>query len=92
MPAPLPDDGLDELGRLIRGAREARGWNQAELARRIGTSQPQISDLESGRVGLRALLTLRLSEVFGIPVPELVEAAARRGRSSESAVIVPPST
>jgi transcriptional regulator with XRE-family HTH domain len=33
----------------LRTAREARGWDQAELARRLGTSQAAVSFLERGK-------------------------------------------
>lgn len=33
----------------LRTAREARGWDQAELARRLGTSQSAVSFLERGK-------------------------------------------
>lgn len=39
-----------ELGKRIRGLREARGISQAELGRRIGSTQPAIARLEAGRV------------------------------------------
>jgi HTH-type transcriptional regulator / antitoxin HipB len=39
-----------ELGEQIRGLREARGISQAELGRRIGSTQPAIARLEAGRV------------------------------------------
>lgn len=39
-----------ELGERIRGLREARGVSQAELGRRIGSTQPAIARLEAGRV------------------------------------------
>ena len=39
-----------ELGERIRGLREARGISQAELGRRIGSTQPAIARLEAGRV------------------------------------------
>lgn len=39
-----------ELGERIRGLREAQGISQAELGRRIGSTQPAIARLEAGRV------------------------------------------
>lgn len=38
-----------ELGRRLRQARKEMGLSGAELARRIGKSQPYISDLERGQ-------------------------------------------
>lgn len=34
------------VGRMIRDARKARGWTQAELAQRLNTSPSTISNLE----------------------------------------------
>jgi Zn-dependent peptidase ImmA (M78 family)/transcriptional regulator with XRE-family HTH domain len=36
------------IGERVRHARTYQGWSQTELARRAGTSQPKISQLESG--------------------------------------------
>lgn len=36
---------------LLRIARQARGWSQAELARRSGVSQANLSKLENGLIG-----------------------------------------
>lgn len=38
-----------EDGRALRLTREARGWSQTELAKRIGCSLSTISQLELGR-------------------------------------------
>ena len=35
------------IARLVKTARQQRGWSQAELARRIGTTQSVIARLES---------------------------------------------
>lgn len=43
-------DEWQPLGELIRLAREAKGMNQTELGRRVGTSRPTISLLESAQI------------------------------------------
>lgn len=35
-------------GQRVKLARDVRGWTQAELARRVGVSQPAIAQIESG--------------------------------------------
>ena len=37
------------VGRLISTLRERRGWTQAELARRVGLTQPTLSRIERGQ-------------------------------------------
>lgn len=39
---------MSALGERIKSEREARGWSQAVLAQRAGTSQTTITDLERG--------------------------------------------
>lgn len=48
------------IGHKIRAAREARGWSQADLARKVGVSQVAINKIENGdtaelRLGCRVL-------------------------------------
>lgn len=63
-------------GDKIRTAREARGWSQAELGEKVGTSQQTIDKLERGIVShsryLRQILSiLQLSEgeAANAPIP-----------------------
>lgn len=37
-----------EPGDLIKSAREAKGWSQADLGRRVGISQPAVKKIEAG--------------------------------------------
>ena len=37
------------VGRLISALRERRGWAQAELARKVGLTQPTLSRIERGQ-------------------------------------------
>lgn len=63
------------LGEMIRLAREAKKMNQTELARRVGTSRPTISLLETGQIkfpkipmltAIAAALDIPLSRMFGL--------------------------
>lgn len=78
-----------QLARQIRRLREARGLSQAQLAELLGTRQPSIARIESGRVlpridmlfRLATVLGLRLSIDFRVPDPPSRRAApARRSR------------
>lgn len=40
---------MSKIGERIRKERESRGWDQAELAQRLGIGQPAVSSIESGR-------------------------------------------
>ncbi|MDD3828468.1 MAG: helix-turn-helix transcriptional regulator [Anaerolineae bacterium] len=42
----------EEIGRLIRLARQEKGWNQQQLADAYGCSQQNISDIERGNISL----------------------------------------
>jgi len=56
-------------GEIVRIARTATGWNQAELARRCGYSRSQISRWETGSSPLRDVEILRaLAGVLFLPV------------------------
>jgi transcriptional regulator with XRE-family HTH domain len=42
---------LIRRGRLIREAREARGWSISKLARVVGVDRGQVSKIEAGKGG-----------------------------------------
>lgn len=58
-------------GAHVRQARRARGWTQANLAGRLGVSQPYVSLLESNRRSVPRRLASRLVPVLGLPATEL---------------------
>ncbi len=64
-------DGL-LLARRIRGLREKRNVSQAELAEMVGTKQPNVARLESGRVVPRIDLLFRVARALGTPLGKLV--------------------
>jgi transcriptional regulator with XRE-family HTH domain len=61
------------LRERIRELRQARGWNQTELAARAGLRQGTIANLETGARDNPTRETLdKLAAAFGIGVPELL--------------------
>lgn len=75
-----------EPGAVIRIARTAAGWSQADLGARCGYSASQISRWETGRQPLRDVTLLRrLAEVFHLPPQEFGLADADTAVSSGSA-------
>ena len=55
-----------QLGDQVRHFREARGMSQAELARRLGTSQSAIARLEAGGVDPKLETLERVSRALGV--------------------------
>ncbi len=54
------------IARLVLSARAGRAWSQAELARRAGTTQARVSDVENA-IGNPRLETLeRVAEALGL--------------------------
>lgn len=70
---PMPGEPLAAtLGRRIRSLRAEKGWTQADLAERIGTSHQTVARSEAGlrTVGIEELLML--AGTFGITMAEFV--------------------
>jgi ribosome-binding protein aMBF1 (putative translation factor) len=55
-----------QLARRVRAAREARGFSQEKLAKIVGTKQPSIARLESGRVTPKLDLLERIASAVGM--------------------------
>lgn len=70
-----------EPGERIRQAREARGWSQADLGKRVGISQPAIQKIEDGRTQNSKFLP-QIAGVLSIPIAELDETYGRLPESS----------
>ncbi len=84
------------LGDLIRAARLAAGWSQADLAERVGRSQEWMTKVETGRIPTPRDESLRrLAAVLGLNLPDLFVAmnrarTAREGeRIADAAFVVP---
>lgn len=55
----------------LREVREAKGWSQGELARRLGVSRQTINAVETDKYDPSLPLALRMAKLFGVAVPEL---------------------
>ena len=55
----------------LKEVREARGWSQGELARRLGVSRQTINAVETDKYDPSLPLALRMAKLFGLAVPEL---------------------
>ncbi|MFN7157599.1 MAG: helix-turn-helix transcriptional regulator, partial [Erythrobacter cryptus] len=55
----------------VKQHREARGWSQGELARRLGVSRQTVNAVETDKYDPSLPLALRMARLFGVSVPEL---------------------
>lgn len=55
----------------VREYREAAGWSQGELARRLGVSRQTINAVETDKYDPSLPLALRMAHLFAIEVREL---------------------
>jgi len=65
-----------EPGILIQNERVKRGWSQADLAKRLGISQPAVKKIESGETKKSKHLP-KIGQVLGIPLDQLDVALSR---------------
>lgn len=55
----------------LREQREARGWSQGELARRLGVSRQTINAVETDKYDPSLPLALRMAKLFAVAVTEI---------------------
>lgn len=59
------------MANRIREAREAKGWNQRELAEATHTCQAIISELERGVRKPWLRVAKKLAKALGVPIEEI---------------------
>ncbi len=57
-----------EVGAAIRARRRKLGWDQAELADRIGVSRLWVNQIEAGKPGAKLGLVLQAINALGLTV------------------------
>ena len=55
----------------VKEHREAKGWSQGELARRLGVSRQTVNAVETDKYDPSLPLALRMATLFGQPVEDL---------------------
>lgn len=55
----------------LKEMREAKGWSQGELARRLGVSRQTINAVETDKYDPSLPLALRMAKLFAVAVPVL---------------------
>ncbi|HCG9610827.1 TPA: helix-turn-helix transcriptional regulator [Vibrio parahaemolyticus] len=63
----------------LKVLRLQKGWSQADLAKMINTSQPQIAKIESGKVDVQMSTVIKLSKAFEMKVGDMSEILAASG-------------
>lgn len=68
------------MGKRVRELRTGRGWSQTELAQRLGkygveTTQTTVAKLENGGRPIRLNEVAVLSELFGVPLVDMLRLA-----------------
>jgi putative transcriptional regulator len=59
------------LENRLKRMREAKGWSQGELARRLSVSRQTINAVETDKYDPSLPLGLRMAKLFGVAVPQL---------------------
>lgn len=67
--------GAVELGKLIRDARLRRGWQQQELADRIGVDRGYISTIENGKRNWPQQYVPAIADALGLDQTDMAIAA-----------------
>jgi transcriptional regulator with XRE-family HTH domain len=65
-------EGLETIAQTLVRLRKERGLTQAQMAKRLGVSQPVVSDYERGGLRLHGELILRVAEILDVSANELL--------------------
>ena len=70
----------EEIGRVIGRLRLEKGWTQAELAEKVGSSQSAIHRIEKGQQNISLEMVKKLSEALGGQILSVNETASQSYR------------
>ena len=69
---------------FLRGERKKRGLSQAELAKRIGSSQSRIAKMEAGEASVSLDLMFRVAFSLGLTPSAMAKAMIKTERSNRA--------
>lgn len=72
-----------EIGARVLALRQGRGWNQLDLASRVGIWPGKISRIETGSSGVSAATLAKLAEVLGVSPATLLGKEELAGLDSD---------
>jgi transcriptional regulator with XRE-family HTH domain len=64
---------IDRLARNVKRARLARGWTQAEFARRVGISRIYVAQLEGAAKECSLIMLARLAKALRVKPGTLLD-------------------
>ncbi|WP_156725498.1 helix-turn-helix domain-containing protein [Streptomyces apocyni] len=67
----MSDDYLSRIGKLIRDARQHRGWTQSQLAEALATSQSAVNRIERGNQNISLEMIARIGEALDSEIVSL---------------------
>lgn len=67
----MADDYLVRIGKLIRDARQHRGWTQSQLAEALSTSQSAVNRIERGNQNISLEMIARIGEALDSEIVSL---------------------
>lgn len=67
----MSDDYLVRIGKLIRDARQHRGWTQSQLAEALATSQSAVNRIERGNQNISLEMIARIGEALDSEIVSL---------------------
>lgn len=88
----MEDEVNYAIGRALAAMREARGFSQPYVARALGRTQPNVSQLENGRRAVRPLELMQLAaiyettpaDIYAAAEPAMPDALTRKARQLQT--------
>lgn len=75
-----------QVGAAVRAARSARGWSQAELARRSGVAQANVSIVETGRSDVRLSTLAAIARALDLELALVARGGSQAAARASSTV------
>jgi transcriptional regulator with XRE-family HTH domain len=76
----------ERIADVVRTLRHERAWTQAELARKLGLSQPRLSQIESGGGSFSAEQFLLILKLFNVTPARFADGLQNRGPQLQNAL------